>query len=351
MFNLHDDLDKFYQDHVRLGKVRRNELATFRDNSLTRLESGLDKLGEKRGRVYAYYADTRNQGGYAMDTLNQAANNDYDIDVGLIFEAGDLPDGAKAARERIRDAFIESGGQFKDPPNARSNAVTVWYASGQHLDFAIYRRSLRLDGSWLIEHASGDVWTPRDPDRMTNWFDERVRSRSPSGFGVTVASGQLRRIVRYLKYFARSRAQWRLPGGMILTTLTEECYQPHGHRDDVALRETLLAMARRLQAHRMVASPIDGSDLTAKDKRKREMDSLAAALFENVPKLDILFDPSCTRQQARNAWRQIFNHAFWEASNDPASRSMLRAATAAPASAAYVFPDHARAPTKPAGFG
>lgn len=51
MFNLHDDLNKFYQEHVRLGKVRRNELATFRDNSLTRLESGLDKLGEKRGRV------------------------------------------------------------------------------------------------------------------------------------------------------------------------------------------------------------------------------------------------------------------------------------------------------------
>ena len=57
-----------------------------------------------------------------MDTLNQAVNNDYDIDVGLIFEANDLPDGAKAARERIRDAFIESGGQFKDPPNARSTA-------------------------------------------------------------------------------------------------------------------------------------------------------------------------------------------------------------------------------------
>jgi hypothetical protein len=351
MFNLHNELMAFYEAHIRLGKKRSDELAKFRDNSLTRLENGLDKLGEKRGKNYAHPVEDRNQGGYAMKTLNQAANNNYDIDVALIFEKAALPASAKSARERVRDAFIETGGQFKEPPEARKNAVTIWYASGQHLDFAVYRYGEDAYGNEIIEHASGDGWTKRDPDAMKLWFDEQVTQRSPrQAFGATVADGQLRRIVRHVKYFSKSRANWRMPGGMILTSLVTECYQAHATRDDEALALTLSAINARLQIHEMVFSPVDGSNLTEAEKRQNEMSSFAAALKSLVASLNVLFDPACTRESARNAWRQLFNHEYWNAANDTAAKSLLGVASAAPLGG-FAFPNHERAPSKPQGFG
>jgi hypothetical protein len=81
-----------------------------------------------------------------MRILNQHPENAYDIDVGLIFDADDLPADAAAARQRICDAFREKPGNFSRAPKARTNAVTVWYADGPHVDFAIYRRREDLWG-------------------------------------------------------------------------------------------------------------------------------------------------------------------------------------------------------------
>jgi hypothetical protein len=351
VFNLHSELMAFYEAHVRLGKTRSDELATFRDNSLTRLNTGLDKLGEKRTRTYAYPDDYKNQGGYAMKTLNQARANDYDIDVGLLFYAEDLPPSPKGARERIRDAFKETGGQFKEDPQARKNAVTIWYSSGQHLDFAIYRYADDGYGNEVIEHASGDSWIRRDPDSMKKWFDKRVTDRSPkAATGATVKDEQLRRIVRHVKYFSKSRAAWRMPGGMILTTLVDECYVPNACSDDEALARTLCAIHNRLAANGTVYSPIDGSNLTEAEKRKTEMANFASELATLIEALNVLWREDCTRAQARNAWRQLFNHDYWNAANDTTAKSLLGAASTAPAGG-FAFPDHERAPSRPQGFG
>jgi hypothetical protein len=357
MYDLHKELNRFFEKHVRLGRDRRIELAEFRDNSLIRLQRGLDKLGERNRRTYAYPSETRNQGGYAMHTLNQASGNDYDIDVALIFERDDLPDSPSRARERVRDAFIETGDLFRDPPSARQNAVTVWYATGQHLDFAVYRRYMTAYGVQVIEHAGGDAWTERDPDRVTSWFSDHVDNQSPRReLGATVDSGQLRKIVRLMKFFNRSRSAWRLPGGMITTALVAECYVANAARDDLALFHTLRALSLRLSFNLDVWSPIDSSNLTASQKRRTEMENLRDRLREILPKLDILNDRNCTREQARNAWRQFFNHDSWNAENDqgPSSR-LLRAASVAPVAsvtpaAAFTFPDQPRVPSKPQGF-
>lgn len=351
MHSLHSELMAFYEAHIRLGKTRSDELAAFRDNSLTRLNTGLDKLGEKNKRNYPYPDDYRNQGGYAMKTLNQARGNDYDIDVGLLFYAADLPTSPKSARERIRDAFKETGGQFKEPPEARKNAVTIWYASGQHLDFAVYRYVDDGYGNEIIEHASDDKWIARDPDSMKLWFEGQVSDRSPkSTDGATVNDGQLRRIVRHVKYFSKSRAAWRMPGGMILTTLVAECYVPNAAYDDEALVRTLYAIEHRLSLSQKVYSPIDGSDLTAAERRQSEMRSFAAEVSAAIKALLVLFNTDCTRAQARNAWRQVFNHEYWNAENDAVPKSLLSSASVAPVGG-FVFPNHERAPSKPQGFG
>ncbi|MEZ0223184.1 MAG: cyclic GMP-AMP synthase DncV-like nucleotidyltransferase [Alphaproteobacteria bacterium] len=353
MFNLHDDLNAFFIEHIRLGKDRRHELAEFRDNSLSRLRSGLDKLGERRGEKYSYPAETRNQGGYAMHTLNKAADNNYDLDSALIFERSALPSSARAARERIRDAFVETGNQFKTPPEARENAVTIWYESGQHLDFAIYRRYTDALGREIIEHASGDEWRPRDPDAVTTWFKNLETKVSPAGSAATVEEKQFRKIVRFLKFFTKSRLDWRLPGGMIMSALAELVYEPHSTRDDASLLLTLEKLHNRLQFTTIVPGPLGGTDLTAKPSHKQEVEALRDELARIVPKMgQALRAANCTKDQARNAWRMLFNHEFWNAANAVKQEaSMLKVASVAPVAGSFSFPDTARAPNKPLPFG
>jgi hypothetical protein len=350
MFDLHKDLGKFFEDHVRLGKRRRDWLANVRDTNLDRLKSGLDALADKRGVTYAYFEEARDQGGFAMRTLNQHPQNAHDIDVALIFDADDLPNDPAAARQRICDAFKERPGNFSRPPEARTNAVTVWYADGPHVDFAIYRRRVDAWGRTIIEHAAGGVWVPRDPDIVTNWFDHRVEILSPKPPLLAqdvVEPEQLRRIVRFLKFFCRSRLDWDLPGGMITTTLVTECYRANTTRDDAALYDTLATLRSRLSSDLTVKNPVDPTqEITSKAKYRSQVESLRDKLVWALEKLAVLHDQACSEAQARNAWRLVFNHDFWNSTTAKAE-DLLRSPGIA---SGLAFPNRQAGPVKPAGF-
>ena len=118
MFDMHKRLNEFYADHVRLGKERQT-LAEHRDTNLDRLKAGLQKLEHPSS------FDHRNQGSYAMHTINQRPEKDYDIDVAIIFSKDDLPSSALDARKRIEEAMQEGGGNFSQPPEAKTNAVGI----------------------------------------------------------------------------------------------------------------------------------------------------------------------------------------------------------------------------------
>ncbi len=317
MFDCHKLVNDFYVEHVRLGKDRRDALAGHRDANLERLSAGLEKLGPIDGASTAHFDDYLVQGSYAMHTLNQHSENDYDIDTGIIFLRANIPAGAKEARARVARALREGGGNFKKPPEARTNAVTVWYAEGHHVDLAIYRRN----GTGL-EHASGDVWNACDPEEIPVWFKDKNQSLSPEG-----KADQFRRVVRWVKALAKSRKTWSMPGGMIISALVAEVYSPHESRDDVALLETLTALSNRLNGSTYVANPVGGT-LTGKKKYHDRVIFLRDKLEWLLPKLAVLRDEDCTLDDAKRAWRWVFNHSFWET---PSTRSaILSEAGAAP---------------------
>lgn len=329
MYDASADLRRFYDTHVRLGSTLRNDLAGYRDLNLERLTSGLAALSEKRGTTYPTYAEYRNQGSYAMHTLNQCAHTDYDIDVAVIFDKANLPDDAKAARELVRDALLEKCSNFTKEPEARANAVTVWYSDGYHIDFAVYRKTVDWLGITTIEHAGADGWKTREPTAYTDWFGAKVSANSPPtmldtafGVNVTVEKGQLRRIVRLAKAFARSRSGWALPGGVVITTLVTEVFERDPARDDVALVKTFRALHNRLRTSLEVNSPIPpGASLVGTDKRKKEMERLRDCLETALGRLDILSEPACTDKEARSAWNAVFNHTFWSEQISEAKRA------------------------------
>ena len=333
MYDVCGDLQAFYDKHVRLGTERRNDLAGKRDLNIQRVKNGLDKMAAETGRARPHPYGWLNQGGYAMHTLNQDPQDasDYDIDVALFFRKDALPTGALDARKRICEALSKSGANFSKDPEARTNAVTVYYGEGYHLDFAVFR-TFEENGITRYEHASTD-WTARDPAAVTAWFQKQVDERSPKEipglYKPTVAPGQLRRIVRFAKWFCRSRSSWCLPGGMVVTSLVSEVgvYQASSSRDDRALYDTLVALRDRLKRQLAVFNPVDGMEITARSGVLKEVERLRDRLDENIPKLDVLFRSDCTRAQARSAWDWIFSHDYW-ASKEIARKSLVEASDA-----------------------
>ncbi len=305
MFDMHKHLNEFYDKHVRLGKERQT-LAKHRDANLTRLRAGLEKLD------YSSRFEHRDQGSYAMHTLNQHPEKDYDIDVAIIFPKDDLPGNALDTRKRIERAMHEGGGNFSQPPEAKTNAVRVYYAEGHHVDLAIYRWYEDNVGNSVYEHA-GSEWSPRNPMTITDWFNSTVHEHSPSkDLGATVAENQMRRVVRWLKAFTKSREHWDLPGGLIISILVAECYQPNDHRDDICLYETMVSIYNRLCVDESVKNPTDTSQtLTHRPVDWGRVCRFKEKLGRAVNELTVLHGPDCTGEQALKAWYWVFQHSFW----------------------------------------
>lgn len=331
MFDTDRHLRTFYEQHVRLGQARSGALAEHRNVCLELLKQGLRKLGEKRRRRGGYpeYVRVSNQGSYAMRTLNQHRKNQYDIDVAVIFRKEDLPEHALRARQRVAEALRASLNNFATKPLARTNAVTIWYTKGEHVDLAVYRESKDFWGKPVLEHA-GSQWRLRDPEAVREWFVQQEQRLSPdAASGATVEKWQFRRIVRLVKAFARSRESWDLPGGMILSTLVAEVYQSDPHRDDVALYNTLIALRERLRGNQEVYSPVARDEsLTSRPKTAAQVKRLLEKLDFVLRHLKILMNPACLEERALTAWNWVFQHSYW---GEQARKARLMVAQTRPA--------------------
>lgn len=218
--------------------------------------------------------------------------------------------------------------------------MTIWYAEGYHVDFAVYRVSTNFWGDAVIEHASGDEWKARDPEAVTSWFEKAVADKSPGseldkllGTDVTVEPEQFRRVVALLKAFCKSRSGWSLPGGMIISALVAEAYRRDAKRDDVAVYDTMVAVRDRLKGSCAVVNPVNSSEeLTEKPRRKGQVERLLKRLDKAVEDLAVLHESDCTANKARAAWKKVFNHAFWA----PVEEEATKTAAVAPAGVVYV---------------
>ncbi|CAG0975700.1 hypothetical protein ANRL4_01551 [Anaerolineae bacterium] len=308
MYNVYDEMYTFYDRHVRLSRDKQAELTEYRDANIERLKNGLRKL-ECNPPIRTY-----SQGSYAMSTMVQHPNNDYDLDTAVVFTADDLPATALDARQLVLAGIVQGGGNFKQPPEARPNAVTVWYAEGHHIDLAVYRSSQDGFGNEITEHAGVD-WTRRKPTEIADWFKDEVTVKSPSpDFGATVKEGQMRRIVQLLKMFARSRPSWKLPGGLLISALVAECYRSNAHFDDAALYDTMAAIRVRLQGNTEILNPVDPSQkLTYKDKYINQVVCFEEKLGQALDWLGPLSQSDCDERKAYQAWSAVFRHDYWSA--------------------------------------
>lgn len=310
MHNCAKDILAHHDEAVTLPQAHRSEMRQRRDANRTRLDKGLEKADDP---LPIYY---RSQGSYAMKTMVQHWARDYDIDDGVYFEKGDLvgPRGGEMsaldARWMVRDAIDD--GSFTDPPEVRSNCVRVFYQAGYHVDLPVYRRVVTKDffgnETEHFELASSSGWTRSDACDVTAWFEGENNDQSPD----TTNGRQLRRTVRQIKAFARSRDSWsgRILSGFGITKLVTECYHADTAREDVSLYETMKAMRDRLDGSTEIDHPCT-PDQTITDEGDARARFLRDKLSDALTTLAPLFGGGCTRADALKAWDKVFNTTFF----------------------------------------
>lgn len=310
MKNCHDDILAFHNEAVTLPNKERTEMRDRRDANRRRLKSGLKRDGEPSAR------ECCSQGSYAMRTMVQQPDRDYDIDDGVYFDKEKLkgPRGgdktAGEAREMVRKALHEDN--FKHPPETLKNCVRVYYDAGYHVDVPVYRQVTETnflgEEETSYELASSD-WKCSDPRSVTKWFLEANKDQSPDSDN----GGQLRRIVRLLKAFARSRASWReqIASGFMITKLVVEKYTANSSREDKALYDTMVAVHSRLRWNLEIEHPTIAGEMLTKGPVDGRANCLRAKLDWAIAELEILSDSDVTREQALKAWDKVFNTKFF----------------------------------------
>jgi len=305
MRKTHTEISKYHNDKVRLPQSTQDKLREHRQANRNRLENGLQKADKPRQKDFIA------QGSYAMHTINQHQNNDYDIDDGAAFDKDDLVGDRGAemsglqSRQMVRDAIDD--GSFKNAPEVKTNCVRVYYQEGHHVDIPVYRKCKDMWDEEYLELASSS-WKKSDPKGVTDWFKNAVKNKSPDSNN---DGQQMRRITRLLKKFSTSRDSWNSPSGFIISVLADECYSSKIDRDDEALYETMKLIHNRLLSNLTVRHPVLSENLT-KSNEDACMTEFRDHLEKALDDLQVLFDDGCTHKAAMAAWRKVFNDKFFD---------------------------------------
>lgn len=297
----------FYKDRVRVGQDLLDTAMNRRNANRDRLRAGLEKEGEPKPSEFV------SQGSYAMETMIQSESEASDIDDGAVFTKESLkgPKGGDKtpadAKEMVRKAVSLNAG-FKTDPQVRKNCVRVFYNDGFHVDIPVYR-CWEENGVTKKQLASTD-WTDSAPEDITKWFQDKVGEKSPDK-----ADGrQLRRIVRLLKFWSKSRLTWTLPSGFVLTVLVDEQFPIGGwlDRDDTALLHVMRGIRGRCQLNQNVYRPVSPRDEITNDRTRTHVSNMVEQLTPAINELSKLERADCDELMALKALKTVFWTDFWD---------------------------------------
>ncbi len=298
MYNLSSQVLSFYNKSIVLSRDEQNKLKGYRDTNLDRLKAKLEKENNPLP------IETMSQGSYDMDTIIQNNNNNYDLDIGVVFHPEDLEDKfgdeytPKEVKTMVCDAVYHQS--FTRAPKVKDNCVRVYYNEGYHVDMPCYR--LVTDGgNSRYELAAVESWIESDPRAVTKWFCDAVIEKSPD----ETNGRQMRRVVRYIKYWGQSRDHWDMPSGFIVSKLVDECYVPSS-RDDESLLNTLQRIQKRLESNKDVYHPILTATLLTEGKEE-SMDEFQERISTTIKDLEKLNADDCTQQTAAKVWDRFFH--------------------------------------------
>lgn len=280
---------KIFHDRIALTSGKQGLLRTAR-NALR------DKIRKHFSEVLKLNVPKfHGQGSYAMGTMVNPLNGEFDIDDGVYLQHLNTSDKSDwQTPETIHRWLVQAtDGHTGQKPIDKRTCVRVRYAGQYHVDLPAYGE---LNGAYLLAEKGKKGWHQSDPRALTDWFKGRVE----------VHGEQLRFIVRYLKAWAdfQSSRRGKMPNGLILTVLaSDHCCADT--RDDICFANTLRAIADAVSIIFYIYNPVDAAEeLTSRltdQQKKRFQEAISDAADAAAEAINI-----DDRHEASNIWRKQF---------------------------------------------
>lgn len=332
MANIQKYLEEF-DATIKLRRYHENStLAEKRERVLRTLSDGLKELRGKGKPIPGYRAF--NQGSYDLGVGVKPLDGDYDIDVGIAFDLSHAGHDPVAVKQWVLDAVHGHTRNVR----MRTNCVTVFYERGgepaYHVDLAIYADQQRNGGRLLLARgkagskADNCVWTPSDPEGLTDRINDRFADDE---------ARQFRRNIRALKRWKDEQFSGdgnAAPRGIALTVSAYHWFAPARRRVDgedrpddlAALRSLVGAMLRAFGSRLTVNCPAEPFDDLCARMTALQMKDFKAKLEALLDALRAAHDDADPHEACKALHRQ-FGDDFPVPAKEDAGKPQRRAVT------------------------
>jgi hypothetical protein len=190
----------FLSDKVNLPQYKLD----FLDERVERIFKAL-----KQAQLGTRVLGMKKQGSWAQRTIiNPKEGEEFDAD--FLVELEEQEDWTPSDyQDPILDALGDycEAHQMDTPPEAKNRCVRVTYANEMHVDVVPYV-DRTVEGECIV-NTDTDEWEETDPDGFTQWMRDKD----------DITNGNMRRVVRILKYLRDHRDYYEDTKSIILTTL------------------------------------------------------------------------------------------------------------------------------------
>lgn len=220
------DIHKYFlefHDTIKLSNIEENKILQEKRDML------IGNLKEKLPDDVPSFSQF-NQGSYAMNTGVNPKDNDFDIDVGIVFECTRSKFTPVELKKKIRDALVYANRQVQ----IRRSCVTVQYVKNgencYHVDLAVY---VKREEDSLLDLAKGKefsgeseiYWELSDPKGLIS----RIQNGS-TYCSEAKHTAQMRRCIRYMKFWRDNKLPCGKPVSIALTCAAQQWFSPKEDR-------------------------------------------------------------------------------------------------------------------------
>jgi ABC-type dipeptide/oligopeptide/nickel transport system ATPase component len=260
-----------------------------------------------RERIRMYFRNTlqvkppmfRGQGAYAMNTMVNPIDGEYDIDDGVYLQHLDQQnDGNWPTADTVHRWLMNAlDGHCGGKAEGKRACVRVRFRGLYRVDLPVYGQ---LNGRFRLAVNGASNWPNSDPISLTLWFGSHV-----SRYGA-----QLRRIVCYIKAWAdfQTRRWGEMPDGFILTVLAVQHYQ-NRDKDDAALAYTLKAISTAVCSPMYIPNPVNiGEQLAERLTQIQKIKFQEAVMESAADAIEAL--SLADSHRVLKIWRKVFGDRF-----------------------------------------
>jgi hypothetical protein len=198
---LADHFDVLLKDTVNLSQFKLDTL----DDRVTAIYNAL-KADAELGQ---YVLNKIPQGSWAHRTIiDPVGDNEFDADFMLLLDENpDWSGSPKTYIDQVYDALHRHAIYGSMPHSRKCRCVRLVYANSCHVDIVPY---LKLsNGRQVIVNRDDDDWEDTDPEGFTAWMREKDQ----------IANGNLRKVIRLMKYLRDHKNSFTGTRSVILTTV------------------------------------------------------------------------------------------------------------------------------------